>query len=457
MVRGISDGDELYEVVSNRLGSTHPLLTRAVLVRRLIDVASNIEARDALLAKLGNAPHDYFFEFVNAIIDREASEKWIDRSGEPARALISTDEHHELLSFIAQEMWLANSNEINTDSLDLVVELNSETQRKDTAVTRQIKERIKQHALLVSTTESAKLFAFDHEEFRDFFLGQAIGRRIVESADSDLRSILRESPLPRQAYGAAIQYLKRSGFDLVKAIGLLQAFGESDLVSSFIRENCGGLIIRLLNDSQLGNLTVKNLTFPVDALHNRQLREVTFANCYFQETELENLEMENCTFDTCRFDLLDFYQSTTIKNCTMQNCEVVSVFPRGTESRIYAPDQIRFHLTQIGFILDTSSGTEAPPISATPLDENMRSVDRMLRCFLRTTAVHDDVLRLRLGVRASVFIKEVIPQLIKAGIIVIAKDSHYKLGVPMRRIDEAISLADGSFDLFLREFTTHHE
>jgi hypothetical protein len=454
-IREIPDGGTIYESVAGRFNATHPLLTRAVLVKRLIDVASGTAERDALLFKLGQSPHDYFFEFVNAIIEREASEKWIDRSGEPAKPLISVAEHHELLAFIAQEMWLANSSEISDDSLDLIVELNSESRKKDPKITRQIKERIRQHALLISANPSGRTYAFDHEEFRDFFLGQAIARRLQEGAESDLRSILREAPLPKQAFGAALHSLTRSKFDLDKAIKLLQKFGEGDLISSFTRENCGGLIIRILDRHVVKNIMISNLTFPVDALANRTLANIRFSNCYFQSSELDSFKIENCAFEKCRFDRLDLTSSMSVINTTITDCEFVNVVPVGNDA-VYAPDLINSHLVAAGFTQEGNTEVQDRAVSASP-DENMVLVDKMLRCFLRSTAVSDGVLKLRLGIKANSFIKDIIPQLLRAGVVANPesgpdRDAHYRLKVPMREVDAAIANAKGSFESFLRNF-----
>ncbi len=457
-IRGLSDAESMYESVALRFGETHPLLTRAVLVKRLVDVAGGLSERDALLSKLGQAPHDYFYEFVDAIIEREASEKWIDRSGDPARPLITVDEHHELLSFIAQEMWLLGSIEIHEDSLDLIVELNAEGHRQDTKITRQVKERIKQHALLVSSGSAGTTFAFDHEEFRDFFLGQAIGRRLIEGADSDLRSILREAPLPRQAFGSAVQYLVRRGFDFEKTIRRVMSFGHNEHASSFIRENCGGLIIRMLTIRPWDGLAVHDTTFPVDALANRKIHGVKFTDCYFQTSELGEAELEKCEFTKCRFDRLEMSPSAQAEGSSLRECEVVSVIPTGSDAGIYAPDLIKATLSEIGFeIVGDEEVQSECPVRQDP-DENMVLVDKLLRCFVRSTAVGDGVLKLRMGAKANQFIKERIPELLKIGVLVHpesgpGRDDHYRLNVPMRELDKAMASSEGSYDAFLEYFS----
>ena len=195
--RAISNGQEIYNDVCQRLSdSQHPLLTRAVLVKRLLDIAQNVTGRDELLEKLGHAPHDYFFQFVDTIIEREVNEKWIDRSGQPAQPLITSEEHHELLSLIAQEMWGMNTEVLNADVLDLLAELFSEARSKTPVVARQIKERIKQHALISSPNSNRLAFMFDHEEFR--LLSSALLGRLSDN-DSTSGNYSQGDP-PQHAY-----------------------------------------------------------------------------------------------------------------------------------------------------------------------------------------------------------------------------------------------------------------
>ena len=120
--RNLSDRETIYNKVRTRLGPNHPLLTRAVLVRRLVEEAQGGNV-DTLIDHLGTNPEDYFFQFVNTLVEREAREKWIDRSGTPHQSLLTTEEHHALLALVAKEMWIFSSEVIKGDYLDLIGEL----------------------------------------------------------------------------------------------------------------------------------------------------------------------------------------------------------------------------------------------------------------------------------------------------------------------------------------------
>ncbi len=209
----VSDPDRLFALVSDRLGSDHPVLTRAVLVQRLVEVARAESDLSALLNRIGQDQRDYFHDFVGGIVEREARHRWTDRSGDPSRALLTTEEHHELLSMVAQEMWLSSTDELGTDVVTLVVEMFAEANDKSPAVARQIQERIKQHALLTVTPIGRPTLAFDHEDFRVFYLGQALGRSLVACDPGAVRSIIEKAALPPSAVAEAAGTVRRHGGD----------------------------------------------------------------------------------------------------------------------------------------------------------------------------------------------------------------------------------------------------
>lgn len=242
--RGLNRPDALYEKVAGSLGPEHPLLTRAVLVRRLVDVAREDGSEiSGLLGRIGQRPQDYFLEFVSAVVEREARVKWMDKSGEPQQPLLTVDEHHRLLSMVAHEMWLSSTDDLKTDEVDFVAEMFTEEEGKGPAVARQIRERLKQHALLIRTRGDRGL-GFDHDDFRLFYLGIALGHALVKHDDSAVKAILEVTTLPRVAVDQAAACAHREG-EAGSALTLLQKLATPQLPASFVRENCGALTAAL--------------------------------------------------------------------------------------------------------------------------------------------------------------------------------------------------------------------
>ena len=246
--RGVSNAEEIYELVSNKLNNpNHPILTRPVLVKQLIEVFSGLGDIKELVSKLESAIN-YFPTFVNAIIEREANSKWIDTSGEPFKPILTVEEHYEFLSLLAEEMWLNSSDSLKDTVLDLISELFAEQKKFGIQTNRQIKERIKQHALIVRSEPNNPNYRFDHEEFKEFFLGISIADKILDGRMLEVKNILRKSPLPFQASESIVARLKSKPIDFVKIKSLFDYAVKGENQFSYVKENTGSIIIRLLNN-----------------------------------------------------------------------------------------------------------------------------------------------------------------------------------------------------------------
>ena len=456
--RRINDPPRLYSSVSDRLGETHPILTRAVLVERLLDVATEEEDLPALLARIGHDERDYFREFVSSIVEREAI-KWQDRSGDGPGALLTTDEHHELLSMLAQEMWLSATDELGIDLLTLAVDMFSED--KIPTVARQIQERVKQHALLSVTRMGRTTLVFDHEDFRIFYLGQALGRALVNGDIGAVRSVLDRAALPGSAVAEAASFVRHSDTTLESALALLQTLADEALSASFERENCGALAVCLL-DRENGPFEIQNMSFPTAALRGRRLDHVTASRSYFHATGLAGTTLHGCSFRDCHFERFDIDGSETVSETTLDEaCHVDSVvrMEKNNEDPItwFDPANIQRCLRTSGF--DFKDREDAQPASGaeTEFDDDLIVVQRVLRTFLRATGLNEMTIRQRLGKKASHFFDDLLPPLSQAGVVQQVpyqgrgNQRRFRLGVQMTRIEDAMSASRGEFKRFLSE------
>ncbi|HEU4562317.1 MAG TPA: hypothetical protein VFS20_31090, partial [Longimicrobium sp.] len=455
--RSVLNARDLHAKVTQRLGFHHPLVTRAVLVKRLVDIAETRELEE-LLAQLGETPQDYFHQFVNTIIEREAHEKWIDRSGTPYRPLLTVDEHHELLSMIAQEMWLSGTEMLRADVMDVIVDVFAESRRKSPLETRQVHERLQQHSLLVSVDARQSQFAFDHEDFKNYFLGDAIGRALVSHGEADLRSVLQVGTLASETVDSAVQHARRSeGID-DHLILLLTTISSSDSPTSFTRENCGALIVRLL-DGYDRPAIIRKMVFPAESLRGRRISYVQFTDCYFAPTSLEGTVLSGCLFCNVRMERLELAENTEVLDTRIENSSVGSV--HGVDSRRYfEPVAVQQQLIKAGFDYDPHDDSEEPkeavPVLAEP-DEELTLTERALRLFWRATQLNEITFRQRLGVRSNHFLDVVLPELLRVNVLQEVqytgggKQRRFALGLPLETIDLALVAAQGSFSSFIQD------
>ncbi len=451
--RGLDNGEEIYSRVAERLSEGHPMLSRAVLIRRLIDIACN-GGLDDLLRHLGAAPQDYFYQFVNAIIEREATEKWIDRSGTPYRPLLTLEEHHELLASVAQEMWLSNADSLRGDVLELVAEVFAEEHGKSPTITRQIKERLPQHSLISAVEGRQTLFSFDHEDFRKFYLGDALGRTLARRRANEVRGFLEVGSLSNETCDAATQLLTRTGEDPLEISRLVSRLSGADVPTSFTRENCGALIIRLI-DGKGEELTIEKCVFPADSLVGRSIMKVRFADCYFQQTSLADARLVSCEFLRCRIDRLDLDHTMHVESVKLNDTNVISASVAGVDRPAFDPSSIRQILSRNGFTSVIQDERAPPAEPAVEFDDDLLLTDKVIRLFWRATQLNEATFRQRLGVKAGRFLDDLLPILARVGLFEdvpyagAGKQRRFRLGLSMEDISSAIDASNGRFDMFV--------
>ena len=457
--RNVQDGPALFDELAGKLkDGSHPLLTRAVLVKRLIDVASDAAGREDLIAHISADNEGVIEQFVDSIVRREA-EKWIDRSGQPVRPLLTVEQHHDLLAEIALEMWTSETEVLKSDAFDLVVDLYAESCGMDAGITNQMRERIRQHALIVPA-DMRDTFRFDHEEFYRRFLGRAVARTVARADVTDVRRAFRRARLPDLAVAVAAREVLRDSPEVSAVVGTLNATCATEPHASFVKDNAGSLAVRLINSVQEANtMVVKRMAFPVDSLHGRHIQNAEFRDCFFLRTKLAGATMRDCLFDRCQFGQVDVTDVELIERCRLRDCQVDSVVRSTDGTALFAPDVIASVLASQGFDVPTRrSETGTVRVEMEP-DRWLVLTERMCHAFFRSTGVNENTLRQRMSKDANLFLQQVLPKLVSHEVVreVEYKGSgrqrRYRLGVSLRGVQQSIEQADGSFEKFLQGMT----
>lgn len=452
--RGVPNCASLYDAVSKQLGVDHPLLTRAVLVRRLFDVASKEDSRESFLEKLTKENKDFFGEFINAILLREVEDKWIDKSSDPARPLTTLAEHHQLLAAVAHEMWLNATETLSGEMLDFVAELFCESRGFDVQRTRQIVERLKTHALIPSNAGAKNLFCFDHEEFLQYFLGEAVGQLVLTQRVPDIRNSLRRAVLPAFTVERAGIRIRGAGQSTGSLISLFNEVCVAEGITSFARENSGALLVELLSGEECQDVVIERASFPRDGLAACNLRSLGFRDCYFSSTSLADSSFEKCAFTDCKFEQIEVERQGHANATTMRNCEIRAVVPPGGDQPLFDPGTIRAVLAGTGFQFPNDQ--QPPPAPAPHLDSDVELLTHLYRhVFNRTTQVNENTFRQRLGARGPDFMTRVLPQLLRAGLFKevayrgSGQQTRYGLNRRRQDIDEAFAGCEGHLERFL--------
>jgi hypothetical protein len=452
--RQLGNGEEIYNDFSSRLSPDHPVLTRAVLIARLVEVASSLQDRNELINRIGAAPQEFYTQFIKTIVDREIHNKWIDRSGEPHKPLLNEEEHYFLLSLVSEEMWVNNTDSLSEDTLDLIADMFCEQYRKPPQITMQIKERLKQHALIVRSSFNRGAYSFDHEEFRSFFLGRHIAKVLLTGSITDVKRLFEPDMLSNQAADIAVHFVKRIPHDITRAIALFESICQFEGSMSFIKDNSGLIAIRLLDGYEMGNIKIENISFPSNSLKRRTIKNIEFKKCYFQPTSLEDSSIMHCIFDQCLFERIDVCHNANIAENTLTNTQIQSLGFDDNDFTIYDPDKIKTNILQFGF-KDNALKLQSQPQKNCELDNNLSAAQRLFRAFLRATEVNENLLKLK--------VKEPADRLIEVftRTNILEEDQYrgagqqrrFRLTKKMAAIEKALHICDGTLDDFIDKLT----
>ncbi|NSW55174.1 MAG: hypothetical protein HPY44_04130 [Armatimonadetes bacterium] len=450
MNRRVPDGEIIYQDVAESLDDPdHPLLTRAVLVEKLVDVASEASDRRELLSRVGSRPHDFLGGFISTIVDREVG-KWIDRDMDPHVPLLTREQHYGLLGLVADEMWTGHTDRLGQDVVSLLTDVFCESEKLGHARARQVKERTKEHALLRYFTEGNRPFyEFDHQQFRDFFIGWEMAKAIANADADGVRRLFSANQMPADAADAVVDFARSRQVSVPSIRRTMQQVLAGSSHDLYTAENCGAVLIRVLNGVDGAGTELADLVFPQDAFGCcRKIRGVVFARCRFQPTAL--CFLDGCTFTDCTFERAELLPETQLQGVCFRGTEVRSLRLPGNEALVYDPEHIRSLLHQQGVHYDDGTPVGPPPDDEVVMDESLRLAHSAIRTFRRSTYIHEDVLRLKLHHRH----KELLEELLKAGIL---EDTpphpgtqrFLQLAVPMSEIEAALEGCRGSFERFI--------
>lgn len=462
--RGLSDAEKIYKTLSQKFGSPdHPLLTRAVLVQKLADVAEDEGRFTGLVQKIDGNTANYFSSLIDSIIEREIEGKWVDRTEENVRTpLLTLRQHHQLLSLVATEMARESTSLIKKESLDLIAELYCDSIRLPVGITRQVINRMPDHPLIIKPEKNATTFAFDHDEFREFFLGEALANHLINKNDVDVRLLLRNIPLSKAAVAACRNILRDDEVNYQDIFIELERLTQNESSATYIQENCRRLMFRVAQDGHLTGVTISSATLSLELFTDVSFDSVKFSDCYFFPGALEACNLKNCTFENCQFESIELGGGVSIKATVLRNCEVYSFIQSAScDAPIFSPSEIAKRLEKNGFIMEgepTESGYDGIPNE----DGRLLLLTRALRAFSRATGVNDDLFLRRLGKKGHEFMDLVLPEILKVGLLEEVEHKgaghhkRFKLAIPMSQVQKALRESGGCFEKFIATVAKFH-
>ena len=344
------------------------------------------------------AGDDLLGELVRARLDRELTERLLDRHSSP---VLTPGQFDLLMRELALEMWNLQTRELDGRSVREVVRYVAEAERLSETAEAVFLEKMPSLAFLACRDHPGPhaRFAFEHEAFFFYFLTETIVSQF-ESPDADLSIILGRSALPEIVAERVARALGGGGASREGRQSLLERLGRADATPSLrslqIRENAGRLVMALLRagapdaasgecSPQVSNIAVRNLTFPGGALGG-----AVFRNCSFEDVEFRRADLTGTRFLGCEAKNAVFFRESRIDPKTtrlefhgLDESRFLGLRRVGDDEGIHDPCEIRATLAACGLPVPRESPEDAPTVDP----EVVELLERLLRAYRRANPV----------------------------------------------------------------------
>lgn len=434
--------EQEYGVMSNILRNTdsHPVIERPFLFTKLVNYAidGNPTMKPSEFLQSGGDNFESINKVIEAFVRREV-QKWTYFDNQTGKPYLTFEQHIELLTELAQEMWHSQKDYISVDVIQYVTTILLDVWNIETELRPQILRVVESHAFMVIAENGDSFRRFDHDEFKDFFIACGLKKMLLKAIELDSFDIVRKFLYCCQMQESVARYLVKMLDDacLMPIVRGLLKMKSNEWKPTFLQPNLGILLPYML-DGSINTEVVEisdKVIFTSLVFENRVLRDIKFVDCTFinisfSNTILRNVLFERCTFTDIRFNIHsnNYFENVVIDN----DCEVAKVTKvddlNDEGYSEYSPYNIDMLLVKYG-IRRTSISKISVTINKD--SEYRKLVRRFLNKFLRSTHQYevnftDD--QEYYSMSAKDLIEDVIPMMIKYNIIqeVHNKNTHQR-------------------------------
>jgi hypothetical protein len=441
----IPDAEVLYDRLAANLGEDNPVLHRPFLVNRMAAlIAPNVGIADELANDIGQSAIEVVPRVVQAMLKREVEVKWRDPAGQP---YLTVDQHSDLLSAIADEMWTQGKALLPIETVQLITEAVMDDLKVSLSSRVQIAQRVKAHALL--PLGSGGELSFDHEEFMNYFLAIRLSAAITLNDRHALQRFCEQRPLPDSVILWATSVKKWSGERAIAIVQWLSSICRDEVRSTYLKQNLGAIsaqILRRFSGGEIFEFQMDSMYFEGPVWCGSKLTNGRFSGCTFLNVDLSGAEWKDCRLSGCSIDGMIIDKDTSLNGVNFAlDCFVAGVLTRleDGEERLksYVPEDCRDQLRLAGAVFE---GPAIPPRVHEPVAPDRRhALDAFLRIFSRSSGANEGVVKTKLGARYSTLRGQVLPLAVKHGVVREAKFSgggtqeRWELNYPIETIVRA--------------------
>ena len=389
--------EKYIDIMMELKSPSHPLLERPYLFTKVVSVLASDNIQASGLLKNASENLDSINGVIEAFIEREVS-KWKERDKETGRPYLTFQQHLELLSAIAKEMWENQSDIISVEIIQFLLTILLDEWKIEDKIKPIAVNMVVSHALLLPVPGKDNHRKFEHIEFKNYFLSKSLAELISIAIKSNrlnpLKKFLYISQLPDSVaryYSETIDIMEK-----VKVISVLHQIVESEWKPSYLLPNVGTLIPYVMDGLKNENivsinkkLTFSSLIFEGKELQNVIFKEGNFINISFKNTQLKNVFFEQCVFNEIG---LYFESSNVFETVVFKNCEIKSSAQISNDSEKlteYSPSIIKTSLIASGLSFEEDNIPVSQAIRIPKSENFVKCLKRVINKFNTTTYLYE--------------------------------------------------------------------
>jgi hypothetical protein len=319
-------------------------------------------------------------------------------------------------------MWTQGKNSLQVEVVQLICETVLDDLKIPTSRRVQIVQRVTNHALLPVSGSGG--LSFDHEEFLNYFLAMRLVEILKKHDTFSLQSFCEKYPLPGSVCLWIANIENWSFARSREVVGWFSEICQSEVKSSYLRQNLGMISARIAGRfadlKAFPGFVMNSMYFEGDSWKGSVLKQSSFSRCTFMNVDLSGAIWTHCRFAECNVDGLILDDKSRLDGTVFNlGCMVMGVLMRAADddSRMknYVPEQCQSQLERVGAIFEAEA-TQGPSLK--PIAEETRKmIDSFFRIFSRNTGANENVLKMKLGARFTTFWKNLLPLLLRHGVV----------------------------------------
>lgn len=411
---------------------SHPVIERPFLFTKLVNYAAKSEpiTTPSEFLVSGGGQFDSINKIIEAFIRREV-QKWTYFDKQTGKPYLTFEQHVELLTEIAQEMWHSQKDYISVENIQYIVTILMELWNIETQLRPQIIRIVESHAFLVISENGDNYRRFDHEEFKDFFIACYLSRILKESCKTQKFDRLKSFLYLSQMQESVARYLtKMVDFgDLNNMVSSLIKMKSTEWRPSYLQSNLGILLPYLLDNCSNRDsvIVIDNITFSSIIFENRMLNNIVFHDCNFINISFSNTSLADVSFEECTFSdiRINTKKTNSFRNVSIDENSIINKVTKIDDDNDngyseYSPANINAFLIKYG-IQRGIEKEEVLPITINKKSEFRKIVRRFLNKFIKSSNQYEENFRddqEYYSMPYKTLVEEVIPLLKEYGIII---------------------------------------